>query len=206
MDVFEAIRKRRSVRQYKDGDVDDNLIGVILWAGSQAPSAGNMKEWKFVVIKDKKKKELLFEASLKQDHVKNAPVVIVVGVDVHMANMKYGIRGERVYAIEDASAAIENMLLAATALGLGACWIGALDEEEVRNIVGFPESIRPIALITIGYPDEEVEEKEIDFTRFCFYENYGNSYRPKIKTLEDVIRETIEKINKIKNKNKIGDK
>jgi len=193
MNIFEAIEKRRSIRKYQPKPVDDKLIGIILWAATHAPTAGNMKEWKFIVVKDPKRKALLYEAALKQAHVKNAAVDIVVGVDVETARLKYGDRGSLVYALEDGAAAIENMLLAATALGLGSCWVGAMDEEAVRHAVGLPHYVRPIAIVTIGYPDETPEKKEIDYSRYCFEEVYGKRWEFEFKTLEEAIKEVISK-------------
>ncbi|MFH7881030.1 MAG: nitroreductase family protein [Candidatus Aenigmatarchaeota archaeon] len=192
MNVFEAIEKRRSIRKYQNKDVDDNYIGLLLWAACQAPSAGNLQEWRFVVVRNRKTKEILYKACYEQDHVKNAPVLIVVGADTEIQSMRYGERGELVYCLEDCAAAIENMLLAATALGLGTCWVGAFDEKEVKFAVGFPNYIRPIAIITVGYPAEEVESREKDYSRFCYLEKYGNRFEFEIKTLDRLIKEKIE--------------
>ncbi|MEM5815404.1 MAG: nitroreductase family protein [Candidatus Aenigmatarchaeota archaeon] len=198
MNVFEAIAKRRSIRKYKKQDVDDNYIGILLWAACQAPSAGNLKEWRFVVVKDKKSKEFLYKASFEQEHVKEAPVLIVVGADLEVQSMRYGTRGELIYTLEDCAAAIQNMLLAATALGLGTCWVGAFDEDRVKFIVGFPDYVRPIAIITVGYPDEEIETKEVDYSKFCYLEKYGKKYEFEIKTLDKIIKEKIEEIRRKK--------
>jgi nitroreductase len=194
MDVFEAIAKRRSIRKYQDKDVDDRLIGVLLWAAAQAPSAGNLQEWRFIVVRDKKTKELLYNAALKQDHVKEAPVLIVVAADLEIQSLKYGKRGELVYALLDCGAAIENMLLAATSIGLGACWVSAFDEEDVKNILRLPDFIRPIAIITVGYPTEEPEKKEVDYSGFAFVEFYGKKFDFEFKTLNELIMESFEKI------------
>ena len=194
MDIFEAIAKRRSIRKYKKQDVDDKLIGVLLWAAAQAPSAGNLQEWRFIVVRDERTKEILYNAAWKQEHVKQAPVLIIVASDLEVQSMRYGKRGELVYSLEDAAAAIENMLLAATALDLGTCWIGAFDEEEVKFALNLPENLRPIAIITVGYPDEEPEKKEVDYTRFCFLEKYGKKYEFEFKTLDKIIKETIQKL------------
>jgi nitroreductase len=194
MDVFEAIAKRRSIRKYQDKDVDDRLIGVLLWAAAQAPSAGNLQECRFIVVRDKKTKELLYNAALKQDHVKEAPVLIVVAADLEIQSLKYGKRGELVYALLDCGAAIENMLLAATSIGLGACWVSAFDEEDVKNILRLPDFIRPIAIITVGYPAEEPEKKEVDYSRFAFVEFYGKKFDFEFKTLHELIMESFEKI------------
>ena len=194
MDVFEAIAKRRSIREYQDKDVDDKFIGVLLWAAAQAPSAGNLQEWRFIVVRNKKTKELLYNAALRQEHVKDAPVLIVVAADLEVQSLRYGKRGELVYSLEDCAAAIQNMLLAATALGLGACWVGAFDEEDVKSILRLPDFIRPIAIITVGYPAEEPEEKEVDYSRFAFLEFYGNKFEFEFKTLHELITERIDKL------------
>jgi nitroreductase len=194
MDVFEAIAKRRSIRKYQDKDVDDRLIGVLLWAAAQAPSAGNLQEWRFIVVRDKKTKELLYNAALRQDHIKEAPVLIVVAADLEIQGLKYGKRGELVYALLDCAAAIENMLLAATSIGLATCWISAFDEEDVKNILRLPDFIRPIAIITVGYPAEEPEKKEVDYSRFAFLEFYGRKFEFEFKTLHELIMESFEKI------------
>ncbi|MCS7093662.1 MAG: nitroreductase family protein [Candidatus Aenigmarchaeota archaeon] len=199
MNVFEAIAKRRSIRKYKKKDVDDNQIGVLLWAACQAPSAGNLREWRYIVVRDKKTKEILYKASFEQEQVKEAPVLIVVCADVEIQAMRYGTRGELVYSLEDCAAAIENMLLAATALGLGTCWVGAFDEEMVRLAVNLPNNIRPIAIITVGYPDEKVESRENDYSRFCFLEKYGNRYEFEIKTIDRILREKIEEFKEKQN-------
>jgi len=194
MDIFEAIARRRSIRKYQDKDVDDKFIGVLLWAAAQAPSAGNLQEWRFIVVRNKKTKELLYNAALRQEHVKDAPVLIVVAADLEVQSLRYGKRGELVYSLEDCAAAIQNMLLAATALGLGACWVGAFDEEDVKSILRLPDFIRPIAIITVGYPAEEPEEKEVDYSRFAFLEFYGNKFEFEFKTLHELITERIDKL------------
>ncbi|MCC5994270.1 MAG: nitroreductase family protein, partial [Candidatus Aenigmarchaeota archaeon] len=149
---------------------------------------------RFIVVRDKKTKELLYNAALKQEHVKEAPVLIVVCSDLEVLSLRYGKRGEVVYSLEDCAAAIENILLAATALGLGTCWVGAFDEEDVKNILRLPDFLRPIAIITVGYPAEEPEKKEVDYSRFAFLEYYGKKFEFEFKTLHELIMEKVEKI------------
>ena len=155
MDVLEVIYTRRSIRRYRDIPVEWDKVGKILEAGRAAPSAGNLQGWKFVVITDPVKIKLLAEAALQQYWMASAKVHIIVVAQFEKARRFYGVRGERLYAIQDCAAACQNMLLAAHYLGLGACWIGAFDEDGVKRTVGIPEEARPQAIITIGYPDEE---------------------------------------------------
>ncbi|MFH1132860.1 MAG: nitroreductase family protein [Nanoarchaeota archaeon] len=158
MDVFEAIRSRRSIRNYLDKEVDWELLGRVIEAAKQAPSAGNQQNWKFIVVTDKAKRASVSEACLQQYWMQMAPVHIIVCTEPQKARQFYGIRGERLYSIQNCAAAIQNLSLAAHALGLGTCWIGAFDEEMLKRVVGIPDYVRPQAIITLGYPAGKVEE------------------------------------------------
>ena len=155
MDVFEAIRTRRSIRAFTEEEVSEETIEKILDAARWAPSAGNIQPWIFVVVKRMEIKRRLAEAALNQFFIEEAPVVIVVCADQERSGMYYGSRGANLYCIQDTAAAAQNILLAAHALGLGACWVGAFDEEEVRLILRAPKRIRPVAIIPIGHPAEK---------------------------------------------------
>ena len=152
MEVFEAIFERRSVRKFTGEDVSKEDLERILEAGRWAPSAGNVQPWEVIVVRSRELKERLAEAALSQEFVSEAPVVIVVCVDLKRAARTYGERGRSLYCIQDSAAAIQNMLLAAHSLGLATCWVGAFYEEEVKDILGIPEGFRPVALIPLGYP------------------------------------------------------
>ena len=152
MDVFEAIFGRRSVRKFRSDPIPDELILKVLEAGIWAPSAGNVQPWEIILVKNPETKEKLAEAALNQEFIAEAPVVFVVCVDLEKAGWAYGERGKTLYCLQDSGAAIQNMLLAAYALGLGTCWVGAFYEEAVRKILGIPQKYRPVALIPIGYP------------------------------------------------------
>ncbi|RLI06048.1 nitroreductase family protein [Candidatus Bathyarchaeota archaeon] len=165
MDVFEAIFTRRSVRQFSKKDVSNEDLKKILEAGTWAPSAGNVQPWEVIVVKNHETKLRLAEAALHQDFIGEASVVLVVCVDLDMASLTYGERGKTLYCIQDSAAAIQNMLLAVHALGLGACWIGAFHEETVKKILGIPPRYRPVALIPIGYPTyspRRISKKTVD--------------------------------------------
>lgn len=152
MEVFECIDKRRSIRSYEKKDVPNELIAQIITAGTYAPSAGNTQPWEFVVVKDKKIKKELATAALRQNHVEEASVVIVVCANKDKSGMKYGDRGRNLYSIQDTAACIQNMLLAITALGLGSTWTGSFEEERVSSLLRLPKEIRPVAILPIGFP------------------------------------------------------
>ena len=155
MDVFEAMAQRRSIRQFHpDRPVDEAAVRRILDAAVAAPSAGNGQNWRFVVVRDRElKRRLAFEAG-HQRFIDQAPVAIVVCADLDGAEKGYGERGRQTYALQDTAAAIENMLLAVTALGLGCCWVGAFNESVAAEILGLPQSLRPVAMLPIGHPAE----------------------------------------------------
>lgn len=203
METLECIRTRRSVREYEDKDVPNDLIGIILKAATLAPSAGNLQPWEFIVVKDKEKREELYEASYYQEQVRDAPVVIVVCADLDKASSRYGHRGRTLYCIQDTAAAIQNMLLAAHDIGLGTCWVGAFDEERVKLIVKLPENLRPVALITLGYPGERPKmPKRLPVSGVSWLDEYGKvfGYEPqKTSPLSVVFPEPLMK-GKVKRK------
>ncbi len=174
MNIFKAIIGRRSIRKFEKKEVDDKLIGVLLYMATMAPSAGNTQEWNFIVVKDEKLKKELAKAALDQNFIAEAPVVIVVCSDLEKISLRYGRRGELLYSIQDASLAIQNILLSAYALGLGSCFVGAFDEEKVKSLLELPTKLRPLAIIPIGYPAEEPEvPKRIPFENLTWLNKYG---------------------------------
>jgi len=155
MDVFEAIKKRRSIRRFDPNkEVTDKQIEKLLEAARWAPSAGNMQSWFFVVVKDKKTKDQLVEAARGQDFIAQAPVIFVSCADLERSASRYGSRGSSFYAIQDATIATQNIWLTATEMGLGGVWIGAFEKDEVSQVLELPSHLRPIALLPIGYPAE----------------------------------------------------
>ena len=148
MDVFEAIRSRRSIRSYLDKPVEEEKLIQVLDAGRLAPSANNRQEWRFVVVRDKETRQKLAEAACGQRFVAQAPVVIACCA---VESDKIMTCGHPAYAI-DTAIAIDHMTLAATALGLGTCWIGAFHEDRVREILSIPDSVRVVELLPLGYP------------------------------------------------------
>jgi nitroreductase len=153
MDFFNVLDKRRSVRKFKSKPVEKENLLKILEAANSAPSAGNLQAYRIVVVEDETAKEELAQASLGQDFISRAPVVLVFLADRKSSSRRYGERGE-LYSLQDATISASYAQLAATALGLGSVWIGAFDEEKVKQILN-KEELKPVAIIPIGYPDEK---------------------------------------------------
>ena len=150
MEFDEVIKKRHSVRSYTGQIPPDSDIVKILKAADMAPSAGGLKSRKVFVFKDQRVRRELANAARQQDFVAQAPILLVFCANLEMI-ATYGRRGRDLFCIQDTSAAVENALLKATDLGLGSCWVGAFDEEEVSKICRLPQWLRPVTLVTIGY-------------------------------------------------------
>jgi nitroreductase len=154
MDLMQAIRARRSIRNFLDKYVEEELLLAVLEAGRLAPSARNMQDWRFIVVRDAATRSLLAKAARDQQFVGQAPVVIAACGTSDMVMTC----GQPAYAI-DVAIALDHMTLAAAARGLGTCWIGAFYEDLVKEILGVPPEIRVVALLPLGYPAEEPEPR-----------------------------------------------
>jgi nitroreductase len=150
MDVMEAIKRRCSVRSYKERTVEKEKLESILEAARLAPSAKNLQEWRFIVVQDKNTRQRLMKAARDQAFVAQAPVVIACCAQTDNHTMTCG---QLCYPI-DVAIAIEHMVLKASEEGLGSCWVGAFYEDEVKKILGIPEDIRVVELLALGYPDK----------------------------------------------------
>jgi nitroreductase len=175
-DIFAVMADRRSCKRFSPQPLEMDKVLQVIQAGHLAPSAGNLQNWSFLVITDIEKVRELYHHTLDQEAFLTAPMAIVVCGDVDYAHKMYGMRGKRLYTIQNCAAAMENMLLAAHALGLGAVWIGAFDEDKVSGMFGIPnEAHRPQAILLIGYPDYEVEPKSIrPIQEVVYFNSFGN--------------------------------
>lgn len=155
MEVFEAIKTRRSIRAFTNEEVSEEEVRKLIDAARQAPSAGNIQPWEFVIVRDPRRKHRLTAAALNQTFIEEAPVVIVVCANEAQSGWGYGARGATLYCLQDTAAATQNILLAACDLGLGTCWVGAFYEEKVRKVVNVPRGVRPVAIVPVGHPAEK---------------------------------------------------
>lgn len=155
MEVFEAIKTRRSIRAFTNEEVSKEEVRRLIDAARHAPSAGNIQPWEFVIVRDPQRKRRLAVAALDELFIEEAPVVIVVCANEAQSGMGYGARGVSLYCLQDTAAATQNMLLAACALGLGTCWVGAFREEDVRKVLKVPRGVRPVAVVPVGHPAEK---------------------------------------------------
>jgi len=155
MDFYELIRTRRTIRQFKDRLIARNTLVELLEAARSAPSAANLQPLEYIIIEDAETVKKVFgqlawagyvqpKRNPPQDKRPVAYIVVLVNHDISPANL----------CIADAAAAIENILLAAWSKGIGSCWIGSVQRDNVRRILAIPERLDIDSVVALGYPDE----------------------------------------------------
>ena len=150
-DLFRIFSTRRSTRKFSKTTVEDWMVDKILAAADTAPTAGNFQGFKVFYVKNKKTKEALVEAANNQPYV-NAPVVLVFCMDPSRVKMDFPPEILEKFAIQDATLAAAFSLLAASGLGLSSIWIGMINEEKVKSILG--TNLKPSSILCIGYPEK----------------------------------------------------
>jgi len=151
MSLVDVIISRRSIRRYDRKKVPEDVLKKILEAGRQAPSAGNKQPWHFIIVTDEEIKEKLSHGRWNSFIEESAFTIVGCG---HI-----GDAYSRKWSTIDTTIALENMVIAAWALGIGSCWIGDFKEDEVKQLLSIPDDWRVIALITFGYPAEHPPSK-----------------------------------------------
>jgi nitroreductase len=151
MDLFEAIRTRRSVRKFTDEPVAEEQLERLFRAAMAAASSGNQQPWRFIVVDDPQIRDRIGTLDVERGPYHVSPQLIVVCADI--GSMKW-----KMHWLADCGAAIENLLLAAHAMGLGAVWQELYPYHqrvaEVRGILGIPDTVYPMAVVAVGHPAE----------------------------------------------------
>ena len=148
-DFYSFLSGRSSVRDYESDPVPDADLAYLLKCATTAPSAGNLEAWDVVVVTDEETRAALAEAAFDQPHIEKAPIILAVCSNYVRSMSRYGERGI-LYALEDATIACTYMMLAAHGRNLQTCWTGAFDDDAVREVLGLPQHIRPVALLAVG--------------------------------------------------------
>jgi nitroreductase len=206
MDLFEVLEKRYSCRNYINKSINDEDIAKIINYASFAPSAGNLQQWQVIVVKNKEKRESLAIASLNQSWMKDAPIHLVILGNEEYVKKFYKVKGE-LYCKQDCAAFIENILLIATSLGIGSCWVGAFDNEMVKRELEIPDNLIPYSIITLGYSKEKNPNNKQRYRlwSFTFFDKYGNrskddSLIPMEKYIPEIKEKSKNIFSEIKNK------
>ena len=148
MDVYEAIRTRKSVRAFQDRPVEEMLLLRVFEAARLAPSARNGQEWRFVAVRDREVRRRIALDAARQPFIGEAAVLLACCALTDGRIMRCG---QAAYPI-DVAIAMDHLSLAAAAEGLGTCWIGSFDEDFVKDILGIPAPVRVVQLMPLGYP------------------------------------------------------
>ena len=165
MNVLEAIRKRYSCRAYADKPIEKEKLDAVLEAARLAPSAKNLQDWRFVVVTDKEQKQNVAGCTNRPEIFSKAGAILA-----GCSNTDEVMRCGQPAGPIDVAIALEHIALQAAELGLGTCWIGSFDEPKVRRLLGVPQGIRIIELMTLGYPaDTQPEPKRESIDKIvCF--------------------------------------
>jgi len=174
MEVSEAIRIRRSTRSYDSTPVPDDVLQRVLESGRIAPSTSNLQPWHFIVVTDANRRCVLSKGRWA-DFLTESPVVIVGCADT---------RTSRKWPIVDVSIAMQQMVLAATAEGLGTCWIGSFSEKSVKGLLKVPEHLQVVAMLALGYPRDKgaalkppATRKRKALEKITSWEEYGMQHQ-----------------------------
>lgn len=166
-DFIELIKSRRSVRRFRPDPIPDELVRKLLEAGHWAPSANNSQPWRFILLKSPEVRRKVAEVASWGSFLAEAPLGIAVVVDPKASS----------HPVEDGAAATQNILLAAHALGLGACWIGSYGsawEGEAKNVLGVPEGLRLLSVVAVGYPAERPKSSRRKLESVVYVDKYGS--------------------------------
>jgi len=179
MDFDEVVKKRKMIRKYQqDRQVSTDIINKLLRNAHRSPSAGHTQVQEFIIVIDPITKRKLCQASLGQSQVENASVLIIVCSNTSRSVDRYRKRGTEFYSIIDGAFASMIMLLSAVNEGIGASFVGAFEDNEVRKILRIPIQVRPIGIIALGYPAEKPERFErIELSNLVHYERYDRTKR-----------------------------
>jgi len=183
MDLDKCIKERHSVRTFKSKKPDWRKILEAIDAGNKIPFAGNIPTIKFILVSDKEKIAQIAEAAT-QDFIATTDYVIVVCSDPSECIKAYEERGE-IYSRQQAGAAIENLLLKITDIGLNSCWVGAFSETTIKDRLQIPEDVNVEALLPIGYEIKKTKQRlKPNLDKTLFFDIWKNKYMKPIKKPE----------------------
>ncbi|MBI5391458.1 nitroreductase family protein [Candidatus Woesearchaeota archaeon] len=196
MQLDHCIHERRSIHKFTKEDISWEHMAEIIDAGRYAPAAGNVRNMRCIIVRNKEFKKLVQEACPEQHWIEKAPVLVVVCSDMDQLKTLYGVRGDALYAIQNVAAAAQNMLLKAHALGIGSCWIGDFDEKKLKTFFQIENGVRPQMILAFGYSNEKPDQPALEpLENLLFFEHYGKRVNLKPQTpLEKTLEHAIERV------------
>ncbi len=200
--VGEIIKLRKTCKHFRIRSIPDPVLNEILDAGRRAPSSGNLQNWRFVVVDDEDKRKELADACLNQRWIAKAPIHIVICSDIRQVKRWYGRKGE-FYSVQNTAAAIENMIIAATGLGVSSAWIGGFADNKVRRMLAIPDNIDIHAIIVFGYADRKIRgQPKHSIWDITYFNEWDNSQRrpldqPAMETASKKTKRTVKKVKRV---------
>lgn len=187
-----------------DVPLDWDIVTKIIDSARYTPTSGNLQNNKFIVVFNKSKIAKLAECCANQLWMNTAPAVIVICSEPDKAKKYYGIRGERLYSIQNSAAAAMTIMLAACDFELATCWVGAFDEDAVKSALGIPGKARPQVVIPIGYAAEKPKAlPKYRLKEILGIDKYGNKYEDLSEftgwtsvRIEKAVKETLKSVKK----------
>ncbi|MEG0284333.1 MAG: nitroreductase family protein [Erysipelotrichales bacterium] len=178
---MKEIYDRRSIRDYSEKEVSQEQLEQVIDAARHAPSGSNTQPWRFIVVKDTKKREELSFISEKQEWMNKAPISIVciaegsvrgIEEDQLLDEETPGHQAKRL--VRDTSIAITHLILEAEHLGLSTCWVGWYEQEDIKKVMNLPQNTYVVGVITLGYAKNKVKaRKRKELNEILFYEEYN---------------------------------
>jgi nitroreductase len=189
MDTLDCIKSRHSIRNFLPNKIPEEVLYRILDAANSAPCAGNIQCWRFLIVEKEAAKKVIAKACLDQNWIATAPVIILILSDSKALKMEYGERGEKLYEIQNATLAAENLILAAWNYGIGSTYIGTtFAETKLRKEFRIPDSIKIFAVIPLGYPAEMPRPvSKVDITGLIQIGNWGRKVEENREGMEGLI-------------------
>lgn len=176
MNVIQAIQKRRSIRKYTNKPLDYESLIMIMEAGFRAPSTGDVKDYRFILITNPDRIKEIGNHCQEQYWIQQAPAIIAICSDLKNTKEYYPKKAKE-FAKSNAHAATQNILLAATEMKLGSCWVAYYDEKKIKEILKIGDNELQ-AIVTLGHSDEIPKKNpEPNLAQYIFFEDYGNQIR-----------------------------
>jgi len=173
MDFDEVVKRRHMTRAFRKTPIPETALREILETAWRAPSAGHLQPWEFIIVNSDERKLKLARAALNQMWIREAPLVIVTCANTRRVAGRYGRRGIELYSVVDTAFASLLILLKCTSMRLGASFVGAFDDSEVARILRLPDYVRPVGIISIGYPAEKANRyPRIPLKEIVHYESW----------------------------------
>lgn len=181
MNFYEVIEKRTSIRKFKQTEIDYGKLSKMIDAAMRAPSWKNNTSFRIIVVQDENKKKQISDTIMNNTEeaaisIRQAPVTIIVAAEPNSS----GSIANKEYYMVDSAIAMEHIILAATNEGYGTCWIGAFDEDKIRNILNIPHNFRIVAITPVGEIAEHKEHyPKKDINDYVFLDNWNEAYTEK---------------------------